>query len=809
MDSSRGRGFGRWVLQYRAPIGAILVLLTLLMGYWASRIKASSEFEDLFPAHHPNTMLYREYRQEYGGAQTLVVMMRLKQGDIFNRKNLQAIQDMTRQIDALPGVNHNEVYSIASYRLLYARVVPGGLVSSPFMYPKVPDTQAGLDELRNVVHSHREQLAGFVTNDDRGAMILASFSDQALDYKTLFDDIQGMIDKYSDSNTTIYASGAVMFAAWGYHYLGRLTLIFWSSILLMIVLSFLSLGRRTGWWAPIITGLGSALWGLGCVSLLRYNFDPVMLVIPLILTARDLGHGIQWQGRYYDELDRCGEKIPAIAAATDAMLRPGIAIVIANIAGIIFIAIGDIPVLRQIGVGGALWLAASLPMVFVLQPIIMSYLPHPRVREGWTTMASALRRLYQSPAGWFEGLPITPGVGRTAAIALGVILMAVGIASLTRTRSGYQVAGTPIYRPDATVNLATAAISRFVPTNTGWVVFETPDYPNPTSNIGVTTLRVEDDLATYLRRRGDAVAVLDFATIAEMPMNSLLHYGYPKYVSIPSSDLMAANLWSFFFGASAPDAPRSYFAHSPAMTSACVRLLLPDHSNARLTRLRDDLDYFVKNRVEADPALSHVKLRYLGGDAGLYQATDDVVARLNLVNVGLALAAILIICTVMFRSIVAGIIFAVAAVMANAIAFTYMNFNDIGLTADTIPLISLGIGLGISFAIYIVARMRDEALTGLNLNDAAEAALRSTGARVVTTFIVIIGGIVPWVFSPMLFHYQMSVLLILLMVTNLLAGTVVVPALIVWTRPRFMLKCTEIGMTNRREPSDLTHAASS
>jgi predicted RND superfamily exporter protein len=140
VDSSRDRGFGRWVLQYRAPIGVALLLLTLLMGYWASRIKASSQFEDLFPAHHPNTTLYREYRQEYGGAQTLVVMMRLKQGDIFNRKNLQAIQDMTRQIDALPGVNHNEVFSIASYRLLYARAVPGGLVSSPFMYPKVPDS---------------------------------------------------------------------------------------------------------------------------------------------------------------------------------------------------------------------------------------------------------------------------------------------------------------------------------------------------------------------------------------------------------------------------------------------------------------------------------------------------------------------------------------------------------------------------------------------------------------------------------------------------------------------------------------------
>ena len=317
-----------------------------------------------------------------------------------------------------------------------------------------------------------------------------------------------------------------------------------------------------------------------------------------------------------------------------------------------------------------------------------------------------------------------------------------------------------------------------------------------------------DDLSTYLMSRGDAVAVLDFGTIAEMPMNMLLHYGYPKYLSIPASDQMSANLWSFFFGASAPDEPRSYFAHSPQMTSACVRLLLPDHSNARLTRLRGDLDFFVKHRVEADPALAKVKLRYLGGDAGLYQATDDVVAHLNLVNVGLTLLAILIICAVMFRSIVAGVIFAVAAVMANAIAFTYMNWQGIGLTADTIPLISLGIGLGISFAIYIVARIRDEAIAGNGLNEAAAIALRSTGARVVSTAIVIIGGIVPWVFSPMLFHNEMSVLLILLMVTNLLVGLVIVPAVIVSLRARFIVRSTGNGTGGRSENGALGHAAS-
>jgi predicted RND superfamily exporter protein len=145
--------------------------------------------------------------------------------------------------------------------------------------------------------------------------------------------------------------------------------------------------------------------------------------------------------------------------------------------------------------------------------------------------------------------------------------------------------------------------------------------------------------------------------------------------------------------------------------------------------------------------------------------------------------------------------------MANAIAFIYMDWRDIGLTADTIPLISLGIGLGISFAIYLVARMRNEAADGLGLNEAASAALASTGPRIVSTFIVIIGGIVPWVFSPMLFHTEMSVLLILLMTANLLVGLLIVPAVIVWTRPRFMSRHAEAG--DRNDSGALGHAASS
>ena len=351
------------------------------MGYWAARVQIATKFENFFPANHEDTLLYREFQYHYGGAQTLLLMLRVKHGDIYNTKTLQKIQDITREVNILPGVDHNEIFSLASYRVAFSRALPGALISTNYMYPRVPKTQEQLDTLKHNVATHREPVAGLVTNDDKGALMRASFNEQGLDYKALFDGIQHIIHKYSDDNTEIFVAGQPVVSGWGYYYLPRITLIFFISIALMLIILYLSLGQRSSWWAPILTGSFSAIWGLGFVSLMGYNFDPVMLVIPFILTARDLSHGIQWQGRYYDELDRLDDKLLACATTTDVMLPPGMLSIIADIAGIIFIAFGGIPVLKEIGLGGAVWLASSLTMVFVFQPIFMSYLPRPRVRQ--------------------------------------------------------------------------------------------------------------------------------------------------------------------------------------------------------------------------------------------------------------------------------------------------------------------------------------------------------------------------------------------------------------------------------------------
>src|SRR6516165_12399185 len=124
---------GAYILKFRVPIGLVLVAITMFMGYWAAHVRIATRFENFFPSNHPNTLLYRQFHIQYGGAQTLALMLRVKHGDIFNYATLQKIQDITRAVNILPGVDHNEIFSLASYRVAFAKAEPGAIITTTYM----------------------------------------------------------------------------------------------------------------------------------------------------------------------------------------------------------------------------------------------------------------------------------------------------------------------------------------------------------------------------------------------------------------------------------------------------------------------------------------------------------------------------------------------------------------------------------------------------------------------------------------------------------------------------------------------------
>jgi uncharacterized protein len=775
---------GDFVLRFRAIIGGILLLISAIMGYYCTKVNVATKFDDFFPINHPNVQLYHQW-QKYGGAQTLSVMVQVKDGDIFNYSVLQKIQNIQYDVDKLPGVDHNEVLSLASYRVSYAEATPGSLNIKPIMFPNVPKSPEDIAALKKVVLANLANISQYISPDLKSAVVKASFNELGLDYKTLFNQVQDIVHKYQDPNVDILVAGEPIIRGYGYYYEPTVGVLFMIAVAVMILILWLTGGQRSRWWAPIVTGFLSAIWGLGFVGVMKYDFDPVMLVIPFILTARDMSHGIQWQGRYHDELDRLGDKYAACAATTDFMLPPGLLSILADISGIIFISFGGIPVLQHIALAGTVWLAGSLTMVFIFQPILMSYLPVPEVKHRRTRQPSAMAKSIGEWLDWFVHVPTRPGTLRMALLGAAGFFLIYGVIAGVKSRIGYASAGTPLYQPTAKVNLDIKAVGKKFPLEEAWVILTTPPYPDKQSVLGLEVLRMVDDMRASLLYDPKVAQVEEFSSTVSASLNELFHYGYPKYLAMPDSQEMSGNLWFLFINGSAPGELERYISNRIS-DDTCIRVLLKDHTYDTLNEIRDRIKAFVAERVTPDPALSNVKVLYVAGIAGLYLGANDVLKQLDFLNITFVLAVVWMFCLFSFRSFVAAFMFLFACVLANFGAFIYMNFRNIGLTIDTIPVISLGIGLGVDYGIYMIARIRDEVMGGMDVDDAIVLALKTTGVAVFNTFLVMIGGIFPWIFSPLLFHSQMSTLLIFLMGTNMIAGCIILPCYLSWARPKFV-----------------------
>ncbi|HJU11156.1 MAG TPA: MMPL family transporter, partial [Candidatus Binataceae bacterium] len=696
-------------------------------------------------------------------------------------------QDIQREVDGLPGVDHNEVLSIASYRVSFSETTPGSLTIKPFMFPNVPKTKAGIEDLKKNVMANRANISQYVSADNKSALVTASFNERGLDYRKLFYQVRNIVKNYSDANNEIFVSGEPMVRGYGYYYTPVLIILFVAALVVMVLILWATGSQRSRWWAPIVTGALSASWGLGFVGLMGYDFDPVMLVIPFILTARDMSHGIQWQGRYHDELDRLGDKMAACAATTDFMLPPGLLSILADVSGIIFISFGGIPVLQHIALAGTVWLFGSLTMVFIFQPILMSYLDVPEIRHRQTravTRSPSMQRIMDG-LDWFVHIPTRPGALRKVLLWGSAAFLIYGIVSGLDCKIGYSTPGTPLYQPNSKVNQDIAAVGKKFPLEDGWVILTTPSYPDQQSVLGPNVLRMVTDLRAYLFNDPEVGQVVSFASTVSEPFNEMFHYGYPKYLAVPDSLEMSGNLWFLFLNGSAPGELERFISNR-SNNDTCIRILLHDHTYNTLNNIRSEIGKFVDQRVAPDPNLNHVEVHYLAGIAGLYLAANDVLKQLDFLNISFVLAVVWLFCVISFRSFVAGFMFLFSCVLANFGAFIYMNARDVGLTIDTIPVISLGIGLGVDYGIYMVSRIRDEVMGGMEVDDAIVLAFKSTGVAVFNTFLVMIGGIVPWVFSPLLFHTEMSTLLIFLMATNMIAGVFILPCYLSWARPKFV-----------------------
>jgi predicted RND superfamily exporter protein len=206
-----------------------------------------------------------------------------------------------------------------------------------------------------------------------------------------------------------------------------------------------------------------------------------------------------------------------------------------------------------------------------------------------------------------------------------------------------------------------------------------------------------------------------------------------------------------------------------------IWIFLSDHKAETLRAVADA----VKQFAAANPS-PKAKFRLASGNAGVMAATNEVVAAAEKPILFWVFGAVITLCLVTFRSVRAALCIVVPLAIVSYLAYVVMIYLDIGLKTSTLPVVALGVGIGVDYGIYIFARLQAALDAGEYFEESMYASLKDAGAAVVFTGLTLAIGVSTWVFSSLKFQADMGLLLTFMFLVNMVGAIILLPAIARW-----------------------------
>jgi predicted RND superfamily exporter protein len=782
--------WAEWLYDHRVSAGVIILVVTAFFGWQIRHLDIATYFRDLYPTNHPHTKLFEKY-PAFGSPLTVSLVVQAKTGSIYNPETLGKIQEATKLVDLMPGVDHDQVVSIASRKVKHVEATIGGVQATNLLVGPIPETPEQIERLRDRVRSTTGVIGTLVSGQEDAALVQATFIERLADYNVIFRGINNIIEKLKDNNHEVYAAGQPMLTGWVYFYERQMFLIFAVTILGMVLFLALHMRNLAGVVTPIVVSAATALWGFGIAGLFDVSIDPLIMVLPMLLVARSFSHAVQACERYFEIYSDTQSKRDACVGSLVSIFPPGTLGVVTDAAGLFFIAVAPMPVMDKVAFLCGFWALSLIPANVLFTPIILSFLPVPRNAPQVVGRA----RVGES-AGWFrriagvfdQSIDGVLGVsgrlshGRIAwatVLVLALVLVWAGVKA-NHLAVGDTHPGTSLLWPSSPYNTAVKRINqRFAGFDVLQVVVES-DKPE-----GVKTSKNLDLIQRfqrYMERDPEVGGTFSFADLVPQ-INRLFHGGLPKWNVIPEHDADAAMLFQLAMsGASPGDFDRLF---TRGYKAASVSVWYKDHRSETIERALRRAEGFMA--AEKGAKTDGSKLRLASGTIGLAGAINETVARSELYILLLVLATVFVTCSLTYRSFVAALLLLIPVNVSNLIASAIMVEMGIGLDINTLPVAAVGIGVGIDYGIYLMSRICEEYQVLRSYERAITNAVRTTGRAIFFTGTTLLVGVIPWYFlSDLRFQADMGLLIGYLMLINMVIAIVLVPLLIYIIQPKFV-----------------------
>jgi len=591
--------------------------------------------------------------------------------------------------------------------------------------------------------------------------------------------------KIPERDLNIYVAGEPRLYGWVYNYAGDVFWIFTMTYCMEWILRWMYFHDWRGALRPTLTGIIAAFWGLGFVHLIGFALDPLILVMPFLITARAVSHAIQMHDRYYEEYERHNwNQREAIVAAFAELFVPTFSCILTDAFGVLVVMLVPIVMLRKLAIVASWWILAITISEMLLNPIVYYYLraPDPDVvmarEKGW------YRNLIDRITDW--NLSRT---GKVVVLVFWVSLTAWGAVSMRGLIVGDPTSASPLVFEDSPYNVSHSRIQeKFGGVEPLIIVAEGRDRD---AMKDPKTLHTMEKFQRFLERDRDVGYSFSLTDILRT-VNMVFHELEPKWGVVPNTVRDVGQTFFIFFANSPPTETSKYV--TPDYQTAHVTFFCRNHKGDNIARIIEYAKQFI---AAPENKMDNAQFKLAGGLIGVLAAANDELVRNDLLMNTLGFGTMFIICLFTYRSAMAGIILLLPLFISNVVINGLMATMGIGININTLPLVTVGVGFGIDYGLYILSRVIEEIRVNGDLEESVRTALVTSGKAVSFTAVCMIGGTALWMTSNIRFNAVMGGLLAVWMGISFVASVTLLPVIISFFRPGFIVK--EAARGHRRK----------
>jgi predicted RND superfamily exporter protein len=770
-DPRSGSALERAFFNHRPLVILLCLVATLLLAWQSLGLKLNASFEKTIPTQHPYIANYLANQGNLGGqGNALRIAVAVKQGDIFSKDYLETLQRLNDEVFLLPGVDRPFMKSLWTSNTRWIAVTEEGLDGNTVMGDGYDGSPAALAEVRANVERSGE-IGQIVAADFQSSIIFVPLLDKdprtgaALDYGELSRRIEGLRAKYASDRISIHVTG---FAKVAGDLIDGLRQMLWFFALALAITTGVLYGYTRCVRSTLLVvacSLIAVAWQFGLLKLLGYELDPYSVLVPFLVFAIGMSHGAQKMNGILQDVGRGTHRVVAARYTFRRLFMAGLTALLCDAVGFAVLALIPIRVIQDLAAIASIGVAVLIFTNLVLLPVLLSYLGvSPAAAERSLKMESreASQRGMWAAIGRFT----ERGPAR-AAVAAGVVLAVVGYAASLQLRIGDLDPGAPELRADSRYNRDNAYIAAHYAASSDilTVMVATPE--DQCTRYAV--LSQVDALAWRLQQLPGVESTQSMAALSKWASVGYNEGQLKWYELVPNDSAL---------GGVQTRAPRELFNQGCSFLSLYV--YLKDHKAETLARVVGEVEAFIAEREKVPGAKEQARFMLAAGSAGIDAATNIVVAKAMREMLLWVYGAVLVLCWLTFRSWRAVLVAVLPLVLTSILCEALMVLLGMGVKVATLPVIALGVGIGVDYALYVLSVMLARLRAGASLAEAYKQALQFTGRVVMLTGITLALAVGTWAFSPIKFQADMGVLLAFMFLWNMVGALVLLPALARW-----------------------------